>query len=439
MATSGIYYLNAPSLSSATSAYTDAALTTLAPNGFYSDGTNVRELVSGIFTNNSSLCPACLNPCSSTPININDTGTKIYYVNQNVGDTVLDTGAIIVEVSFNGNEYPVGLVFTYNAISYNKFSCQNFGIVEPVFNPFASPIVYIGNSLYDCSISGSTYNASIYNYDVVNNVFIDSGSITTMTVVSSQVALSPSSPGKFIMVIPKPSSTPSILYYISSILCPSTVNVDITVKCPTALPVFTSTEPCALSLDTCLLPTVQTYYSADVNGTTSSGGYLGLYDWVFYDSFGQNILPDGFYRSPSVQFPDEWFEVQDGVIVSFGSGCASIPQKNITYEVQNAINGACAANVDDLRLKVSQPPVAPYIDASAYSTGSNAVPEGLTHAQLILTWNGSVTGCGQVRMVIEKDSVIIASKTLTPSGVEYLDVDFILNADCNIYAYVTLL
>jgi hypothetical protein len=58
MATSGTYYLNAASLALATAVYTDAGLTTLAPDGFYSDNSIVREQVSGVLQVQSS-CPTC--------------------------------------------------------------------------------------------------------------------------------------------------------------------------------------------------------------------------------------------------------------------------------------------------------------------------------------------------------------------------------------------
>lgn len=42
------YYLNAPSLGSATSIFTNSSLTTVAPNGFYSDGVISRQMVDGV-------------------------------------------------------------------------------------------------------------------------------------------------------------------------------------------------------------------------------------------------------------------------------------------------------------------------------------------------------------------------------------------------------
>lgn len=58
MATSATFYLDAPSLSSASVVYSNATLTTVAANGFYSDGTIVREQSGGVLLPQSS-CPSC--------------------------------------------------------------------------------------------------------------------------------------------------------------------------------------------------------------------------------------------------------------------------------------------------------------------------------------------------------------------------------------------
>ena len=58
MATQGTYYLDAPSLSSASVIYTDANLTTVAPDGFYSDGVISREQASGSLLPQQA-CPSC--------------------------------------------------------------------------------------------------------------------------------------------------------------------------------------------------------------------------------------------------------------------------------------------------------------------------------------------------------------------------------------------
>lgn len=58
MATSSTFYLNGPSLASATAVYTNSSLTTLAANGYYSDGTIVRQQSSGSLLPQST-CPSC--------------------------------------------------------------------------------------------------------------------------------------------------------------------------------------------------------------------------------------------------------------------------------------------------------------------------------------------------------------------------------------------
>ena len=60
MATQGTFYLDAPSLSSASVIYDDANLTTVAADGFYSDGTIVREQALGVLLPQVA-CPSCNN------------------------------------------------------------------------------------------------------------------------------------------------------------------------------------------------------------------------------------------------------------------------------------------------------------------------------------------------------------------------------------------
>jgi hypothetical protein len=60
MATQGTYYLDAPSLSAASVIYDDANLTTVAADGFYSDGVISREQASGVLLPQVA-CPSCNN------------------------------------------------------------------------------------------------------------------------------------------------------------------------------------------------------------------------------------------------------------------------------------------------------------------------------------------------------------------------------------------
>jgi len=123
MATSGTYYLDAPSLSSATVVYSNAALTTVAANGFYSDGAIVREQVSGVLLPQQN-CLACSIPCGGTTITANG-GQGIYYLNTELGT---NTGAVVIE--FDALSVPKGIVAVYNSTIYNGVSSPNYGWLQ---------------------------------------------------------------------------------------------------------------------------------------------------------------------------------------------------------------------------------------------------------------------------------------------------------------------
>ena len=65
MATSATFYLDAPSLGSATIVYSNPTLTAVASDGFYSDGTIVREQDGGVLLPQAS-CPSCATTQSFT-------------------------------------------------------------------------------------------------------------------------------------------------------------------------------------------------------------------------------------------------------------------------------------------------------------------------------------------------------------------------------------
>ena len=66
MAINATYYLNAANLSTATTVYLDAALTNVAPDGFYRDGAVVRQQSTGVLLSVQE-CPICTgNDCDSS-------------------------------------------------------------------------------------------------------------------------------------------------------------------------------------------------------------------------------------------------------------------------------------------------------------------------------------------------------------------------------------
>ncbi len=182
MATSGTFYLDAPSLSTATVVYSNAALTTVAANGFYSEGSIVRQQISGVLLPQQA-CPACAVPCGGT---ISESGVQgIYYLNVDLGTP---TGAVLIE--FDPVFVPDGIKAVYNSVVYNGVSSPTYGWLQGS----AGLPTYIGEAASDCGIvAGSPYTLNEFQYDGTD--FISLGTTTSVTVLSGQLDLTVLQPG----------------------------------------------------------------------------------------------------------------------------------------------------------------------------------------------------------------------------------------------------
>jgi hypothetical protein len=302
MATQGTYYLDAPSLGSATVIYSDINLTTVAPDGFYSDGVISREQVSGALLPQVS-CPSCGVPCGGS---ISASGGQgIYYLNTDLGTAL---GAIVV--TFDPFGVPDGVKAEFNGIVYNALVSPAFGYLQGT----ANLATYIGDTAGNCGIpSGSPYTLTEYQYD--GSSFISLGTTTPVTITSGQLELTAGAPGASVMVIPKTVASPSILALEFIGPCSGTA-FNISVSCPAALGSFDSSTMNSSSTLACGDTIDQTYYVAHVNG---SAGVLGLYDLVFSDANGEFKLAAGFYKTTDAGL-NNWYQVDaNGIIVSFGS------------------------------------------------------------------------------------------------------------------------
>lgn len=313
MATSSTYYLNAPSLGSATAVFLNAALTTLAADGFYSDGVISREQVSGALLPQQS-CPSCATPCGDT---INASGGEgVYLLDLETGDTGLDVGAVIVR--FDPYGVPDGIKATLGATIYNKLTSPVDGLHQ---SSNAGALTYIGQTGADCGISGTTYPAlPVYEYDGAS--FVPTGGTQSVTVAAGDVSLGVSAPGSTMMVIPKTIASPSIINFVVVGPCSGTA-WQMTVDCPVLLTGFTSSVMAATSVAACALPETVMYYNASLANTP---GIVGLYDFVFADAYGSTPLTAGFYYATgSITGGNDWFQVNSsGVVIALGT-CASPP------------------------------------------------------------------------------------------------------------------
>jgi len=318
MATSSTYYLNAPSLGSATSVFTNADLTVLAADGFYSDGVIVREQISGLLVAQQT-CPACATPCGGS---ISASGQQgIYYLNIDLGT---DIGAVVV--TFNPASVPDGISALFNSVVYNGVSSPSYGWLQGA----AGLPTYVGATGNDCGIvANSPYTLDEFQYN--GSTFTDLGTTTSVSVVSGQMQLTATGPGNCKMVIPKTAASPSVVDMTFIGPCLGTV-FSIGVACPTPLTSFASSTVNVDSATACSDTIDQTYYVAHVNG---AAGTLGLYDLVFSDANGEFKLGAGFYKTTAAG-TDDWYQVDaNGVIIVFGD-CVEPP-----VESYNCIDGNC--------------------------------------------------------------------------------------------------
>jgi hypothetical protein len=303
------YYLDAPSLSLATAVYTDAALSTCAPDGVYSDGIITRIQTSCIL-GPAKFCPSCGAECDGNFTEL-ETDEGIFLVTVDLGNDPGDTGAVIVR--FDPTLYPNGFKAIYDGITYNSFSSPIYGYMTA---PAGLP-VYMGVEGKDCGLTTSSFILPVNNWDIATSAYVYSGTTSAVSALPSQLNLTVNPPGTCIMVIPKVSLNPSSLDITVEAPCGAAFGLYVT--CPTTLfPTYTSqvapTDELVCEYEDNLI-----YYNAPVNG---NGVTLGLFDWIFLDPNGEVVAADGYYHAPTM-LPGayDWFLVQNGVIIQMGQ-CA---------------------------------------------------------------------------------------------------------------------
>lgn len=303
MATRSTFYLNAPSLGSATAAFSNNDLTVCAPDGFYSDGTIVRQQV-GCALLPQQTCPTCSVPCIDSLIIAS--GRGFYALNLNAGTAI---GAIIIR--FNPQEIPNGIRALFNSNTYNKLTSPVDGLHR---STNVNNFTFIGKTSADCGISGTTYpilDERLYN----GTAFVSTGSTQSVTVAAGDVSLSAVAPDNCMMVIPKSTASPSIINL--QMVSPCTGAIwSMKAPCPVLLTGFSSSSVFASSALACDAAKNQTYYNASLDNTP---GIIDVFDFVYSDNVGVSQLSDGFYASNSIAGGANWFQVTSGVVVAVGN------------------------------------------------------------------------------------------------------------------------
>tara|TARA_R110000744_G_scaffold14874_5_gene41989 strand:- start:6086 stop:7474 length:1389 start_codon:yes stop_codon:yes gene_type:complete len=336
MPTYGQYYFDGLNFSTCVSVYTDSALTLIAPDGWYSQGSIVREMLNSILLA-ASPCPECIVPCSATPLTASG-GEGVYKATFSFGT---DTGAAIINFNVGNNQNPIPdkLTWTFDGTSASEYSSYLGGYLQGYLG--AADQDTSGN---DCTCCGDCYVAeygangitvangsngvartgvSVFNY--ISGSFQASGSTQNVPAwggnatgdqtlnecdpSSTTLANVPYASFNATMVVPVPVSAGSTTVEIE-ILAPCEYTFfEFTVNCPSLLTGFSSTTIQLTEGASCGIALPSTIYHAGVNTLGNSmrepayGGaipatpdtQMGIHDWVFEDAYGVTQLPAGWY------------------------------------------------------------------------------------------------------------------------------------------------
>tara|TARA_R110002096_G_scaffold74307_1_gene176262 strand:+ start:925 stop:2151 length:1227 start_codon:yes stop_codon:yes gene_type:complete len=248
------------------------------------------------------------------------------------------TGAIVVY--FYPQSVPDGIAYEFNSATYNDLTSNTYGYEAGTGNN----LNIVGrNNITGCTeanlIANSPYtlNTSVWNG---SSFGLNGG---TTTVVTTNVNLNPAGGITYTLVIPKPSSTPST--GTLKIVGPCTgTGWDVKVLCPATLPSFTTNGVNSTFQGSCCAAQDRTYYfarNATVSGTnpflvdTNTLPQVG--NFVFSDSNGAGVLPNGFYRITS----NTAIRTTNGVVDSIHTGCSSC-LTSFTSSSGTVFSGVCA-------------------------------------------------------------------------------------------------
>jgi len=331
----GTYYFNGTSFSNATAVYTNASLTTLAPDGFYSDAGIVRQQLNGVLLNVQT-CNSCAVDCGSGVSGASNNQNGVFQASVDLANS---TGAVIF-YGFWGASIPDGCRLVFNNQTVNRFTCFENHSNNPIVNGAGTTVDYAGinNAAGEYTYLGSTNNQilpnSPYNgvgvncptqggqpedYTLINGTYVAQGSFQNITVTSDMLGVnSTSNLLAYTAVVPKTVLTPTVLQVqISAPLCGTLFNW--TIACPVALPSFQASP---LQGNTnCATATSTFYYAKNAtwNGSTftpETGSVPVVGNFVFTDADGTTYLNDTNNLQYIILANNTALGIRNGVVVS---------------------------------------------------------------------------------------------------------------------------
>lgn len=345
------YYLDASTLGSATCVFMDSGLNIVAPDGYYSDGTLVRELISGILQPYTT-CPVCGDDCrSGNKKDYNNSTTVEKGVYEIVFQTA-DVGAIIIKVlGLSATDKPMGIyAMLDNGVYTNRLSC-NYNVANPAENLIKPSVVlayphpvFFGRRGDACGC-GNPFGPSApvgcnaamtksmltskMEWDPLSGQFVIQPSLVNWSYNISMtdqylgnfytpddplIPLNPVDPAGAWMVLPRiasDSNTVRIFIYTTCDL----PYFQLEVSCPMQLPYVAVSARASAPPQACDNPIDRYMYFVSVSTGITSPPYptdLGLNDWVFSDVNGKVPALNGFYR---INGGSDYMEVRDGRVI----------------------------------------------------------------------------------------------------------------------------
>ena len=216
MGTLGTYYFDGNSFETATAVYTNASLTTLAPDGYYRGSGIVRQQLNGILLSASN-CDQCLVECDSS-VQVSIANTRGWFdANINVGNT---TGAVVL-YAYLGASIPDGIIAYFNNLPNKRLTCKDNHNGVTLVDGSGSTVDYAGigsqnnvptyvGATNGSLITGSPHN-NINEYELISGTYTQTGVTRTITVVNSQVGTASSGSPVYTMVIPKNLTTKDVV------------------------------------------------------------------------------------------------------------------------------------------------------------------------------------------------------------------------------------
>ena len=289
------FYLNGDTLSTATTVYSDAALTVPAADGWYQAIVNgnsiVRNQVAGVLSS-VQICASCVEDCrdvSLPPVSVTLTGNSFYDITYDLGNSP-GVSAIRFTPDIAG-----GIFVTYDGVT--KSDSSSVSLINSTLNPATSwfPGPYYGDTSTAGTPTVGTAQKSKYNWNYVDQDF-DADGVEPITIAAGDLtSLTNGNAGDYILYVSKPTTTLTTLTV--RIISPLATAPDwgIVVECPVRLSAFSSSAVQASSVDICIQPFTVNLFNLPVK-TTSSPGVPTRGDWVFVDVLGQTLASEGYYR-----------------------------------------------------------------------------------------------------------------------------------------------